>query len=233
MILRNLLKVIEEIRKDLAYTQRLEERWVKEKKRFPVIYESIVKQREFFEQVVEKALLVEVDESKLDEYMRNRPRLKVRRMKTAQVSPPTAEQIRNAAASMPKTEPVAPAPKTEPVAPAPEVETPASVAEPGAAPPAPPESETPEPSDDEKAKTAVAAVDEIVAEAEREVGDKSEEADTRELTLEAPADKEAKPAGSAKKAPGKSAKGTKAKSRENLKKLAGDVLDEVKKISRE
>lgn len=233
MILKDLLKIVEEIRKDLAYTQRLEERWTKEQKRFPLIYESIVKQREFFQEVVDKALRAEVDESNLDEYVKNRPRLNVRRVKTVQVSPPGAMQAEKAPA--PKTEMVAPAPEAD--APAPEP-APAPAPEPAPAPapapqaeapapePAPPE---PEPSNEERAKTAVAPLDEIVEEAAREVGDKSDEADTRELSLEAPAGKKK----AAKDAAGKKTKGAKADTRKKLQKLASEVLDEVKKSKSE
>ncbi|RKY13290.1 MAG: hypothetical protein DRP82_05600 [Planctomycetota bacterium] len=70
MKLKELLAIVEEIKKDLSYTKSLQERWEKERRRFPILYEYIGKQLDFFREKMEKVLEAEVKEESLDEYIR-------------------------------------------------------------------------------------------------------------------------------------------------------------------
>ena len=70
MKLKELLAAVEEIKKDLSYTKSLQERWEKERRRFPILYEYIGKQSDFFREKMEKILEAEVKEETLDAYIR-------------------------------------------------------------------------------------------------------------------------------------------------------------------
>jgi len=70
MKLRQLLAALEEIKKDLSYTQSLQEKWEKERRRFPILYEYIGKQSDFFREKMEKVLEAEVKEESVDAYIR-------------------------------------------------------------------------------------------------------------------------------------------------------------------
>jgi hypothetical protein len=72
MLLKDLLAAIEEIQKDLSYTQNLQERWEKEADRFPIIFEYIKKQSEFFKQQIEKLLSINVNGDAIPEFARRR-----------------------------------------------------------------------------------------------------------------------------------------------------------------
>ena len=70
MKLRELLAALEEIKKDLSYTRSLQEKWEKERRRFPILYEHIGKQSDFFREKMEKVLEAEVREESVDAYIR-------------------------------------------------------------------------------------------------------------------------------------------------------------------
>lgn len=202
MILKELLRVVEEIKKDLEYTKRLEERWVKEQKRFPLIYKYIIKQRESFQEQIEKAMSINLDESGLDNYVVNRLGIKTQKLKTAQVTPPKEE--------------AAPGPEM------PRIEKPAVVKS---------EAKEPGPPTDEETKEAHKALEEAAAAAALKLREKSPEPSTGPIVVkkeekkaeEAPAVKEIP------KADEKPAETEKLSSKEKLRKLASEVLDEVKK----
>jgi cobalamin biosynthesis Mg chelatase CobN len=82
MLLKHLLAAVEEIEKDLAYTQNLEAKWEKEAKRFPVICEYIKKQVEFFREEIEKLFSLNIDDSAISEFV------KTRRHTSARISEP-------------------------------------------------------------------------------------------------------------------------------------------------
>jgi len=68
--LKELLAAIEEIRKDISYTRSLQERWQKERQRFPILYEYVGRQSNFFWEKMETLLEAEVKEESLDAYVR-------------------------------------------------------------------------------------------------------------------------------------------------------------------
>jgi len=70
MKLKELLAAVEEIKKDLSYTRSLQERWQKERRRFPILYEYIGKQSDFFREKMETLFEAEVKEESLDAYVR-------------------------------------------------------------------------------------------------------------------------------------------------------------------
>jgi len=72
MKLREMIGLIDSIKKDMSYTRSLQERWQKEKKRFPILYASIEKQTEFFKKQIEALFDAEITEGGLDEYIRDR-----------------------------------------------------------------------------------------------------------------------------------------------------------------
>jgi hypothetical protein len=202
MNLKELLRVIEDIKKDLDYTRRLEERWASEQKRFPLIYKYIIKQREFFQQQIDGAMNLNVDETQLNEYVANRPGVKVQKLKTAQVAPPREE--------LAPESPPAELPKTE-----------KRVVE-----------ETPledkMPDSDEETKDAAKALEEAAAEAARKLRDGAPEPVTQPVSkipkekLEAAETEVKKPTETA----GEEAKPS---TRDKLRKLASEVLNEVKR----
>lgn len=70
MKLKELLSVVDEIKKDLSYTRNFQEKWQRERRRFPILYEYIGKQVEFFREKIRALLDVEVKEESVDEYLR-------------------------------------------------------------------------------------------------------------------------------------------------------------------
>jgi hypothetical protein len=72
MLLRDVVAAVEEIRKDLSYTQNLEAKWEKEADRFPVILEYIKKQSGFFKEEIEKLFLLNVDDNAISEFVKTR-----------------------------------------------------------------------------------------------------------------------------------------------------------------
>jgi hypothetical protein len=74
MLLKDLLAAVEEIERDLAYTQDLQAKWEKEAERFPVIFEYIKKQSEFFRQEIEKLLSISVGDNAMSDFVRQRAR---------------------------------------------------------------------------------------------------------------------------------------------------------------
>lgn len=200
MTLKELLKVIEEIKKDLDYTKRLEERWTTEQKRFPLIYKYIIKQREFFQEQIDTSMKTDLEESRLSDYVKDRLGIRVERLKTAQVTPP-AEVI----------EPEKPLPKA-PEAPQPEP--------PKAKEPVPPPEE-PDAISDEDTKSAEQALEEAAAAAARQLRENALEASTQSIGTDKTAKVE--PAESTDK------EEEKPSSRDKLRKLAAEVLDEIKK----
>lgn len=221
MILKELLRVVEEIKKDLAYTQRLEERWVSEQKRFPLIYKYIIKQREFFEEQIERALTMKLDDSQLDSYVAGRPGVKIDRIKTAQVTPPREE------ADEPLTEapkPVAPTiekPKTKP--PVPVKEEPAAKAK--------PEIER-KPVTDEETKDAKKALEEAAAAAALKLRQQAPEPVTQSVAAEKAGVKDEEPAPEPAGETERPAD-QKLSSKEKLRRLASEVLNEVKRSKTE
>jgi hypothetical protein len=206
MTLKELLKVIDEIKKDLDYTQRLEERWTTEQKRFPLIYKYIIKQREFFQEQIDSSMKTDLDDSNLTEYVRERLGIRVERLKTAHVTPPVEEK-----------EPEKPAPAA-PKAPKPEP--------PKAKEPAPP-AEEPDAVSDEDTKSADQVLEEAAAAAARQLREDALEASTQAISKEKP-DK-AETAGTSAKDADESKEEEKPSSRDKLRKLAAEVLDEIKK----
>ncbi len=225
MIFKDLLKVLEEIKKDLAYIQRLEGRWVREEKRFPLIYEHIVKQRVAFEKEADDILGTQIDGAFLSEYVRNRPGIKVERIKTTQVTPPEERD----------EEPQAVAEKPE--APKPELPRPEPFEEQAPA-PKPPPAEAAEPQPFESAEPDVidlagAALQEASAAAAAKLRQDYEEPATQAVSAAEVKQEVKKPATKKKKAssaePEKSPRTRRGSSRERLRKLASEVLNEVKK----
>jgi hypothetical protein len=72
MLLRDVVAALGEIRNDLSYTQNLEARWEKEADRFPLIFEYIKKQSEFFKEEIEKLFLLNVDDNTISEFVKTR-----------------------------------------------------------------------------------------------------------------------------------------------------------------
>ncbi|MFH1422075.1 MAG: hypothetical protein ABIH42_05115, partial [Planctomycetota bacterium] len=72
MLLRDILSAVEEIKKNLIYTKSLETKWKKEEDRFPVIIKYIKKQKEFFEDEIEKVNLLDFDNNMLSDFIKNR-----------------------------------------------------------------------------------------------------------------------------------------------------------------
>jgi len=97
MKLKELLAVVEEIKKDLSYIRSLEERWQKERRRFPILFEHIRKQAEFFRQKMQTLFEVEVAEASLDEYLRWR--MQVARQPSSLEKPVVELQTLEAAAA--------------------------------------------------------------------------------------------------------------------------------------
>lgn len=221
MIVKELLRVVEDMKKDLEYTRRLENRWQSEQKRFPLIYKYIIKQREFFQEQIDKAMTSELDESKLDEYVKGRPGVKVQKLQTAQVTPPKEEPAPKPVAAAPNPEPV----KTETEKPKPEKPKPVE-APPAAKEPAPPVQE-PTPPAQEEGKIEEKAIEEATAAAMLKLKDEEPEAKTQPVK-----------SSSRKKSSGrkkieepveKKPEEDRASSRDKLRRLASEVLNEVKK----
>jgi hypothetical protein len=173
-------------------------RWVSEQKRFPLIYKYIIKQREAFQEQIEKAMTIQLDESKLDEYVLNRLGLKVERLKTAQITPPkeTAEP------------------------------EPLSVKKPRIERPAPPEPEL-----EEETKTVEKALEAAAAAAALKLRGDAPEPPTQAVSTEKPKEKP-KEEPAKKAAPRlaeKPIETDKLSSKEKLRRLASEVLNEVKK----
>ena len=201
MNLKELLKVIDEIKKDLDYTKRLEERWTSEQKRFPLIYKYIIKQREFFQEQIDSSMKTDLDEFKLTDYVKDRLGIRVERLKTAQVTPPAEV-----------TEPEKPAPPPPPKAPKPEL--------PKAEEPAPP-AEEPDAISDEDTKSAEQALEEAAAAAARQLRENALDASTQSIGTDKTAKVEStEPTDKEEEKPS---------SRDKLRKLAAEVLDEIKK----
>ena len=201
MTLKELLKVIDEIKKDLDYTKRLEERWTSEQKRFPLIYKYIIKQREFFQEQIDSSMKTDLDEFKLTDYVKDRLGIRVERLKTAQVTPPAEV-----------TEPEKPAPPPPPKAPKPEP--------PKAEEPAPP-AEEPDAISDEDTKSAEQALEEAAAAAARQLRENALDASTQSIGTDKTAKVEStEPTDKEEEKPS---------SRDKLRKLAAEVLDEIKK----
>lgn len=224
MNLKELLNVIEDIKKDLAYTKRLEERWIKEQKRFPLIYKYIIKQREFFQEKIDAALSVGIDLTKLDDYVAKRPDITVQKLKTAVVTPPKEEDI---PVQEPKTE------KPEIKAPVIDKSVADSLAdtarfEDAEPPPPEPEPEVPDQVSDDEAKKAEQALEEAAAAAAQKLRTQSQEPATQSVARKIAAEKEKSDSGIMQKPPQESSE-NKASSREKLKRLASEVLNEVKK----
>ena len=175
MTLRELLRVLDEVKRDLDYTRRLEERWVAEEKRFPLIYKHIARQKEFFQEQIDKVMIVDIDDQKVDNYVRARLGTEAPRPATSQVAP---------AKEAPASEPEALA-KTSPIA-----------AEPAPA----------------------------LAQTKKEKPQDEPQGSPREAAPVAP--EAPKPVASS--VPGKPADGESA-SREKLRRLASEVLNEVKR----
>jgi hypothetical protein len=206
MTLKELLKVVEEIKKDLDYTRRLEERWTAEQKRFPLIYKYIVKQREFFQEQIESSMKTDLDNASLTEYVRERLGVRVERLKTAQVAPPPEEQ---------------------------QVEKPAPAA-PEARRPGPPRPKEPEPPavepdaiSDEDTKSADQVLEEAAAAAARQLREDALDASTQSIGREKT--EKVETADAAAGAPEQAKEEEKPSSRDKLRKLAAEVLDEIKK----
>ncbi|MCX7703240.1 MAG: hypothetical protein N2234_03955 [Planctomycetota bacterium] len=72
MKLRELVALIDSIKKDMSYTRSLQERWQKEKKRFPILYASIEKQSEYFKKQIESLFDAEVSDKGLSEYVHDK-----------------------------------------------------------------------------------------------------------------------------------------------------------------
>lgn len=72
MLLRDVVAAVEEIEKDLAYTQSLEAKWEREAKRFPVICEYIKKQVEFFREEIENLFSLNIDDGAISEFVKTR-----------------------------------------------------------------------------------------------------------------------------------------------------------------
>ena len=70
MKLKELLAVVEEIKKDLSYIRSLQERWQKERQRFPILYEYIGKQSDFFREKLQTLFEAEMKEESLDAYVK-------------------------------------------------------------------------------------------------------------------------------------------------------------------
>jgi hypothetical protein len=204
MNLKELLKVIDEIKKDLDYTKRLEERWTSEQKRFPLIYKYIIKQREFFQEQIDTSMTTDLDEFRLTDYVKERLGIKVERLKTAQVTPPAEVK-----------EPEKPAPPPPPKAPKPEP--------PKAKAPAPPVEE-PDAISDEDTKSAEQALEEAAAAAARQLRENALEASTQSIGKDKTEKVE-----TAAEAAGEAKEEEKPSSRDKLRKLAAEVLDEIKK----
>jgi len=227
MLLKELLRVIEDIKKDLAYTQRLEERWVSEQKRFPLIYKYIIKQREFFQEKIDGAFSIAIEETVLDEYVASRPGVKVQKLKTAQVSPPKEMVVEKASPAMPET---------------PRVETSKKVVQEN------PENqdafdagdvvldvplvEEPVKKPDNEAVEAQKAFEEAAAAAAQKLRNQAPEPPTQTVSKKKTGKTSAPPAAQAAPQPQQQTKTTnddKASSREKLRRLASEVLNEVKK----
>ncbi len=208
MNLKELLKVIEEIKKDLDYTRRLEERWTTEQKRFPLIYKYIIKQREFFQEQIDTSMKTDLNDSGLSEYVRERLGIRIDRLKTAQVTPPVQ-----------KIEEERPAPAPAP--PQIQIPEPPKVKEPAPAP------KEPDPISDEDTKSAEAVLEEAAAAAARQLREDALDASTQPISKEM-TDK-AQAAGAAVKTPQEAGEEEKPSSRDKLRKLAAEVLDEIKK----
>ena len=72
MLVKDLLVAVEEIRKDLAYTQDIEAKWEKEADRFPVLFEYIKKQSEFFKEEIERLLSLNISNNAVSEFVKTR-----------------------------------------------------------------------------------------------------------------------------------------------------------------
>jgi len=72
MKLKELIALVNELKKDMSYTRSLRERWKKEQKRFPILFASIEKQVDFFNKQVETLFDAEIDEKSLSSYISTR-----------------------------------------------------------------------------------------------------------------------------------------------------------------
>jgi len=72
MKLKELLALVDEIKKDLSYTRSLQERWQNEKRRFPILFAAIGRQIEFFNKNIARLFDAEVAETGLDAYVMDR-----------------------------------------------------------------------------------------------------------------------------------------------------------------
>lgn len=206
MNLKELLKVIEEIKKDLDYTQRLEERWTAEQKRFPLIYKYIVKQREFFQEQIEASMKTDLDNTGLSEYVKERLGIRVERLKTSHVAPPAEEKEEE------KPSPAAPEARRpeppRPTEPTPPIEEPDAIS-------------------DEDTKSADQVLEEAAAAAARQLREDALDASTQSISREKT--EKVETADAAAGAPEEAKEEEKPSSRDKLRKLAAEVLDEIKK----
>lgn len=72
MKLKELVAVINGIRKDISYTRSLQERWQKERRRFPILFASIEKQTEFFKEQIEALFDAEVSDESVSPHIKSR-----------------------------------------------------------------------------------------------------------------------------------------------------------------
>ena len=72
MLLKDVVAAVQEIRKDLAYTQDLEAKWEKEADRFPVLFEYIKKQSEFFKEEIERVLSLNISNSAISDFVKTK-----------------------------------------------------------------------------------------------------------------------------------------------------------------
>jgi len=72
MKLKELIALINELKKDMSYTRSLKERWRKEQKRFPILFASIEKQVDFFNKQIETLFDAEIDDKSLSSYIGTR-----------------------------------------------------------------------------------------------------------------------------------------------------------------
>jgi len=70
MRLKELLSAVGEIKKDLSYIRSLQKRWQKECQHFPILYEYIGKQSDFFRERLDTIFEAEMKEESIDAYMK-------------------------------------------------------------------------------------------------------------------------------------------------------------------
>lgn len=72
MKLRELIALINELKKDMSYTRSLQERWKKEQRRFPILFASIEKQVDFFNKQIATLFDAEIDDTSLSSFISER-----------------------------------------------------------------------------------------------------------------------------------------------------------------